>query len=432
VVPELFKSAASEDAALRGASLKALGETAAVTDMAPLADLLVKAPSEDDMADVEAALDAACARLPDKAGCAAPLLARLPGANAGARSALLRVLGTAGTPDALTAVRSSLTDPDAEVRDSAFRVLADWPEPNALPALVELVRTPANDTQRTLALRGAVRLLALGGQPASQALQSYGQLLGLARRPDDRKLVLSGLGRVPDPAAVKLIEPMLADDAVRKEAEFALLSIAGALAGASPAEAKALAGRLKAESQDAATRERAAQILQSMDKFEDYITAWQYAGAYKLATGESGSLFGREFPPEKGDNAVVWRPLAAGTQTARPWMMDLLATRSGETGCAGYARTWVYSDKAQPARVEFGTDDGHKLWVNGERVAQADRGGAAVPGEFKTTVSLRQGWNALLLKVVQDTGPWEFCLRIRTPGGEKLEGLRVRATPPES
>ncbi len=430
-VPELFKAANEADPTLRSAGVNALGETVTAAELGTLADLLAKAKSEDDMADVEAALDSACTRLPDKARSADLLLARLPASSAPARCALLRVLGTVGSPNALGAVQSSLAHGDATVRDAAFRVLADWPEPAAVPALMDVIRSTTDETQRTLALRGAVRLLGVGDQPPAQRLKTYGQLLALARGVDDRKLVLSGLGAIPDPAASKLIEPLLAEAAVRKEAESALLSLAGALAGSAPAEAKALAAKLKAESQDAATRERAAQVLQRMDKFEDYIIAWQFAGAYTLATGESGSLFTREFPPEKGDNTVAWRPLTAGTQEARPWMMDLLATRSAEAHCTGYARTWVYSSVAQPARVEFGTDDGHKLWCNGEPIAQADRGGAAVPGEFQTVVSLRQGWNALLLKVVQDTGPWEFCLRLRTTTGAKLEGLRIQAAPPD-
>jgi len=429
-VPEFLKAANDTDPKIRRAGIDALGETVTAAELGALADLLAKA-SEDDLADVEAALDSACARLTDKAGCAAPLLARLPASSAPAHCALLRVLGTVGTANALTAVRSSLTHTDDSVRDAAFRVLADWPESAAVSPLLEVIRTTTNDTQRTLALRGAVRLLGLGDQPPAQSVKTYGQLLALARRVDDRKLVLSGLGAVPDPAALKLIEPLLAEEPVRKEAESALLSIAGGLAGSAPAEAKVLATRLQAESKDAATRDRAKQILQSMDKSEDYLTSWQFAGAYTLATGESGSLFAKEFAPEKGDNTVAWRPLAAGTQADRPWMLDLLATQSGDARCTGYARTWVYSAVAQPARVEFGTDDGHKLWCNGEPIAQADRGGAAVPGEFQTIVSLRQGWNILLLKVVQDSGPWEFCLRLRTSTGAKLEGLKVQALPPE-
>lgn len=430
-VPELFKAATAADPTLRRASITALGETVAVADLGPLADLLTRATSEDDVAEFEAALDAACARLTDKAACAGPLLARLPASSPDARCALLRVLGTVGTPESLTAVRSSLNHADEAVRDAAFRVLADWPDAGALPALVEVIRSTSNDTQRTLALRGAVRLLRLGEQPPAQSAKAYGELLGLARRVDDRKLVLSGLGAVPDASALKIVEPLLAEAPVRKEAEVAMLGIASALAGADPDQAKAVATRVKAESADATTRDRASQLLQQLDKVEDFITAWQFAGAYTLGTGEGGSVFAKEFPPEKGDTGVAWRPLPAGTQSARPWMMDLLATRVGESGCAAYARTWVYSSIAQPVRVELGSDDGHRLWCNGEPIAQADRGGAAVPGEFKTIASLRQGWNLLMLKVTQDTGPWEFCLRLRSPGGGKLDGLRVQATPPE-
>jgi HEAT repeat protein len=430
-VPELFKAAAADDADLRLAGVQALGATAAPSDLGALADLLVRSDSEDDQAELEAALDDACNRITDKAACAPPLLARLGAGSAAARSSLLRVLGTVGTPDALVAVRESLKHGDAGVRDAAFRVLADWQDSAALPALVEVIRAPESDTQRTLALRGAVRLLGLGDQPPAKAVRVFGDLLALAPRADDRKLLLSGLGAVADPAAVGLVEPLLADAAVRKEAESALLTLAGGLVGSDPDRARALASRLKTESGDATIRERAEQVLQRMDSTEDYITAWQYAGAYTIGSGSGGSLFATEFPPEKGGEGVAWRPLKAGNQAARPWMMDLLATRTGEARCAGYARTWVHSGKAQPARIEFGTDDGHKLWLNGERIAQADRGGAAVPGEFKTIVSLREGWNLLLLKVVQDTGPWEFCLRLRAPGGGRLDGLRVQAVPPE-
>lgn len=430
-VPALLDVARGADAALRSAAIQSLGESVSADAFQSLADLVVKAGTEDEIGEVEAALDSAAGRLPEKTALSEALLARLNAPRPAERAALLRVLGTLGTSNGLGGVRVGLQDPDASVRDAAFRVLADWPDPAAVPALVDVIRKPANDTQRTLALRGAVRLLGTGNQPSGSTVKTYTDLLSLASRVDDRKLVLSGLGAVPDPAAARLVEPLLAEVPVRKEAESALLSIASALAGSAPDEAKKLATRLKADASDAAIRDRAAQVLQRMDQYEDYLTTWQFAGAYTLFAGEQGSLFAKEFPPEKSDDKVNWRPLPAGTQAAKPWMLDLLATKTAEARCAGYVRTWVYSEKAQAARIEFGTDDGHKLWLNGERIAQADRGGAAVPGEFKTTVSLREGWNLVLLKVVQDSGPWEFCLRFRSPGGDRLQGLRVQATPPE-
>jgi len=45
-------------------------------------------------------------------------------------------------------------------------------------------------------------------------------------------------------------------------------------------------------------------------------------------------------------------------------------------------------------------------------------------------ITLQKGWNALLIKVTQDTGSWEFCFAVRTPDGGELEGLKVQASKP--
>ena len=89
-----------------------------------------------------------------------------------------------------------------------------------------------------------------------------------------------------------------------------------------------------------------------------------------------------------------------------------------------------HSDKAQAALLEFGMDDGSKMWLNDEVVHADGEGGAATPGEHKVRVALRKGWNALLIKITQYSGPWQFCFRIRGARGEALPGLSARATPP--
>lgn len=263
--PELFKIAGDTEADVRNAAIKALGEIVGVSDLPALADLLGKAKSDDDVAEVEAALDSACTRLTDKPACAAPLLARLSASQPAARAAILRVLGTTATPESLAAVRGALKDGDKDVSEAAFRVLADWADPAALPALQEVLRGTATDTQRTLAMRGAVRLLGTANQPAASTVKSYADLLAQAKRADDRKLVLSGLGGVADPSALTLVEPLLADAAVRKEAEAALLGIAQNIAAASPVEAKAAATRLQKESADPGTRDRAEKLLKKLN-----------------------------------------------------------------------------------------------------------------------------------------------------------------------
>lgn len=113
----------------------------------------------------------------------------------------------------------------------------------------------------------------------------------------------------------------------------------------------------------------------------------------------------------------------------QPWMFNLQKVLGGQNK-AGYARTWMHSDLEQAARLEFGTDGGNKVWLNGKLVHAYNEGGAAEPGEHKVGVTLQKGWNALLLKVTQDTGTWQFCLAIRKPNGNKLEGLSIQAAKP--
>ncbi len=427
-MPEFIKASGDTDPAIRAAGIKALGATASAGDLGALTGLLAKAKSADDASAVEAALESACTRSSDKAACTDTLLASLPASETPVKCALLRVLGTVSTPKALEAVRSALAGQDSAVRDTAVRVLADWPEAPALPVLLEVFRTPQNETHRFLALRGCVRLLGLGGQTIQQTMKTYSDLMAGAQSTNDRKAILSGLANVADPAALKLVEPLLANAQVQAEAELAMLSIAAGIMGSDPAAAKAVIAKVQADSKSQTTRDRAGKLLGQMDKVEDFIMSWQVSGPYTEAA-QGSSIFATAFPPEKADGKASWRTLPVGTQPDRAWILDLLAALGGENR-AGYARTWVYSEKPQPARIEYGTDDGHKLWLNGRLIREANRGGAAVPGDFKVNVQLRQGWNALLLKVTQDTGPWEFCLRIRTPSGGRLEGLRAQAVPP--
>ncbi|MBU6400450.1 MAG: HEAT repeat domain-containing protein [Verrucomicrobia bacterium] len=424
----LLRAASDSAPAIRAAGIDALGQIADSADLGTLIDLLAKSSSTDAAA-VEVALASVCRRSPDKTACAHSLLGGFADSRPATKCSLLRVLGTAGTASALDAVRSHLASQDATVRDTAVRVLADWPDASALSGLLEVFRTTSNPTHRFLALRGCVRLLEPGSQPVQGMIRTYRELLAGAKDTDDRKVILSGLGNIPDPEALKLAAPLLEDAAVRAEAELAMLDVAAGIVGSAPNDAKAVLARLQTESSNPAVRARAGKLLNQIDRIEDFITAWQMSGPYTQAAA-GGSLFDTAFSPETSDGKTSWRVLPAGTQAARPWMLDLLAALGGENR-VGYARTWVYSEKPQAVRVEYGTDDGHKLWVNGKLIHQANRGGAAVPGDFKVEVQLRQGWNTVLLKVTQDTGPWEFCLRFRTPTGDRLEGLRVQSFPPD-
>jgi hypothetical protein len=340
------------------------------------------------------------------------------------------VLGAIGDDAALQAVQAAAAASDPATRDIALRALADWPDPRPLPTLLELFRTTSNPTHRVLALRGCVRLLGLGEKPAAETLKVYADLAARAKRPEDRKLVLSGLAKVADPAAFGAIEPFLADAATRNEAELALVSVARAVMGVAPSEATAIAKRLATESKNKAVRGQAAGVLRATERLADYVTTWQMAGPYEQAGKDGAALIDIAFPPEKPTaKGVAWRILPIATAGPQPWMFQFQSVFGGENR-ACYIRTWLRPQKAGAARLEFGADDGSKVWVNGKVVHADGTGGAATPGEHKVKVMLVEGWNVLLVKVTQYTGPWQFCLRVRSEKGDHLPGLRVRATPP--
>jgi len=355
-----------------------------------------------------------------------PILAAMDSPTA-TKCSLLRVLGGVGGARAFAVVRRSLDDSDAEVRDTAVRTLADWPDSTAARTLLEVFQTTSNRTHRVVALRGCVRQLSVGSLPSGEVLDICADLLAGADRPDEKKLVLACLAKSDDPAATKIVEPLLSDGSVKAEAELAMLGVINNIMGPTPQQAKEAAMSLRGKSQSESIKKQASAVIRLVDKFEDYIMAWQVCGPYSRPFADT---FEAAFGPEEGGvEPVVWKPLQIRRAGQRPWMFDLQAALRGQRK-AGYARTWVYSDTRQAARIEFGTDDGNKLWLNGKLVHADAAGGPATPGEHKVPVTLQKGWNALLLKVTQDTGTWQFCLAIRNATGGKLTGLQIRAKEP--
>ena len=425
-VPAVIDEMGRMGDALRVPAFKALGRLAGAEHVPALVALLVGLQGDAGRKQAEMAVALAARKSGDEAARADAALAALGKAtSAEVRLSLIRVLGGIANVKALAAVQAALTDKDAAIRDAAVRELANWPTAAAADPLLGVLRTTQDKVHRVLALRGYARLLGLDGAiPSAATLAGYETAMRHATTPQTRTLVLGALARVAHPAALKLVEPHLAAPAVRAEAELAALGVARAIAGAAPETAGAALTRLARSAQSADVRKQAQQTLTAIGKRGDYVVAWQVCGPF-LKDGMIGSqLLHAAFPPEQGDADAAWRLLPLGAP-GKPWMLDLAGALGAGEHRVCYVRTWLHSDKAQPARLEFGTDDGNKAWLNGKLVHAKNVGGAAVPGGYKANVALRKGWNALVLKVTQWSGPWQFCLAIRGRDGGKLDRVQT-------
>ncbi len=114
-----------------------------------------------------------------------------------AKLALLRSLRTAGGPMALNTIRAAMLDNDPQAKDTALHIVCDWPTPDALNLIVELVRTPPTKTVKILALRGLVRLVSQEDAPDTKKFDTLKTAMALADRDEERQLVLQRPGQRP-------------------------------------------------------------------------------------------------------------------------------------------------------------------------------------------------------------------------------------------
>ena len=104
-------------------------------------------------------------------------------------------------------------------------------------------------------------------------------------------------------------------------------------------------------------------------------------------------------------------------------IFDLTEIMGGDNKVT-YLRADMWSDKDQELRLELGSDDAIKAWINNELVHKnfALRGPA--PAQDNTKVSLHQGKNALLLKIVNGGGGSGACAQLVNTDGSAAQGLR--------
>jgi hypothetical protein len=173
-------------------------------------------------------------------------------------------------------------------------------------------------------------------------------------------------------------------------------------------------------------RQQAQEVVNQLEQFEGYILNWLVSPIYKAKGADTQKLFETAQAPETAEAAtVVWKPLDAGVG---PWGINLEGFFGAEDHCAAYVRTRVFSPTAQDARLEMGSDDCIKAWLNGQAVHTPPYYNRSMaPRQDVVGVKLQTGWNELRLKVVDHEGGWAFCCRLRRPDGSALPDTKVEA-----
>ena len=193
--------------------------------------------------------------------CVGALCGALAQAPVPATRSLLRLLRSAGGPKALAAVRAATNDANAEVKDTATRVLCDWTTAEAAGDQLALAKTSPNRTYKVLALRGYIRAIGDSNLDAAGRQAMCSEATALIQDNTEKRLLFGTLGNVGDATSLAMVMSNIDDPAIKEEACLAAVSIAERLVTSQPAVAAAAMQKVVKATQNPGILKRARKVL---------------------------------------------------------------------------------------------------------------------------------------------------------------------------
>jgi hypothetical protein len=189
---------------------------------------------EEETAAAKEALNMAAQRMSDREGCAAKLAGCLKGASEANQAFILEVLGRVSGRKALETVVANARSDVPGLKDAATKVLGDWPNADAGPALLEIAKSDRDAKYRIRALRGYIRIGRQLQVPDEARIAMFRTAMETATRDEEKQLALDILSRVPSEATLQLAISHLGEAGLKNAAADAAVKIAGELAASNP------------------------------------------------------------------------------------------------------------------------------------------------------------------------------------------------------
>ena len=419
----LFEMARHSSGRVAQEAVRSLQTTVTQNDMPAVMRLLADRPG----AAVETVAIAAAEQISDHNRRARALLAGLETVeSSAAKASMIRVIGRLGDSQAVGTIRRLRDSPDDIVSQAAFRAMLEWPGMDFFDEIQELAISGPEGTDKVLAFRAYIRLLAgARNKTDAQIVQDLAEAMTLTDRVQEQRLILAALGERGARSALQLAQQYLNHSDLKAEAEVAVTGIAQRLMERDPEAAANALQAVAEQTENTTLRQRIRRLVSQAESRLGHILVWQISGPYTQDNKGPEELFDVSFLPETDPEQAQWQPMSASGGRGNFWLMDLNQAIGGSDRVA-YARAIIVSPQETQARFELGSDDGIKVWLNGQLVHSNNALRAVQQGEDKVDVQLRRGENEVLLKITQGGQDWGFCLRVTDLDGSPMRGLRVK------
>lgn len=144
-----------------------------------------------------------------------------------------------------------------------------------------------------------------------------------------------------------------------------------------------------------------------------FIRGWKFSPT-ALAWADTTQL------PEVNATQIAEQLAALPAQKSDPAYIDLQARYAAQgptDNHRAFALTEITSDKEQQVQLLTGSDDGLRVWLNGQLVLTKNTMRGATPDDDTTPITLKAGRNTLLLEVLNGSEDWGFFARLAGADG---------------
>ena len=408
---------------VRAAAIVALGKYGDDTAVSEILAVLGEEGGEQ----FEPAAFAAFEAIQGMAGAQA-LLEAYPEFSTAMQISMLHIFGRKQDPLYLDVMREAAASQDSALAMAGFEALVTSGLPEA--ADVAIARIDASEGDARMANIAALERLAEGyrAQGAAEAAgRAFATLYRVAEDDAARAYALEGIRAFPVPEAYDIVMSAMG------EAEFAALPVS-ALAGIARAmhesgdteRAQEIVTALMPRLGDPAALRSALGDLVAIPGVQPklgFITRYYLLGpcAWSAKEGFAQPPFDPALtdvtsPVTEGGKTLEWKWFESGADGLVPPEAVVQMCE----GCCVYAYTEVTVADGGPAQVRAGSDDGVRVWVNGQEALANNTDRGAEIDQDVADVALNPGLNRIVLQCTQNGGGWAFMMRLTGPGGAPL------------
>ena len=229
-VPILLNAAGDAEQPVRAEAIRSLAQVADQPALPQVIAIVANARDDGERDLAQRTLVTVARKSQNVDGRIAPILQALEKSNPKpeTRAALIGALGQLGGGKALAAVKDAIKNTDEKIHEAGVRALSAWPDGGPRVDVLDLAKSEKKENLAILALRGYIRMTGIDRdkrQPLEQ-LKLLQNALDLAKRPDEKKMILAGLREVRHIKTLEMLTPLLDQEEVNAEASDAALRVA--------------------------------------------------------------------------------------------------------------------------------------------------------------------------------------------------------------